>query len=223
MDLQSPRRYDGRVIRMVVAQLDFGQTVLAGALNALFTAVLVTAAAGLLVKWFEGRAAERRLEAEAREAERRRELEVLHAQRMQEQQLEHQTRAELRRVYAELLVCQRRSREASFIAARAGRRHGRALAEARRAHADFLDAYHRLNLDASPSMWREARGLRSILSSMLRAAERKDGTNARRLRSLARDARQNLERSFRTRLGYEVLQDRQPLGAFDKIGPNERL
>jgi hypothetical protein len=221
MDLQSPRRYDGRVIRMVVAQLDFGQTVLAGALNALFTAVLVTAAAGLLVKWFEGRAAERRLEAEAREAERRRELEVLHAERMQEQQHEHQTRAELRRVYTELLVKQRRSREASRRLAAARQPRTRALAEAEAAYADFIDAYHGLNLDASRVMSRDARVLQKTLSDLYRFAKEGPAGPVQQLADDAKAARQNLEGSFRTRLGYEALHDRNTLTDYHDPNPDE--
>jgi hypothetical protein len=52
----------------VLAQLDFGKTVAAEALNALFTAVLVGLVAGLLVSRYEHRAAERRRQAEGRHA-----------------------------------------------------------------------------------------------------------------------------------------------------------
>lgn len=38
----------------------------------------------------------------------------------------------------------------------------------------------------------------------------------------ARDARQNLERVFRTELGYETLQDRKPLGEHDKVKSGSR-
>ena len=70
-----------------LAELDFGHTVAADALSALFTAVLVGLAAGLVVSWFGAR----------------------HDERQQDRSLEHQTRAALRETYAQLLVSQRRS------------------------------------------------------------------------------------------------------------------
>jgi len=132
-------------------------------------------------------------------------------------ELEHQTRAALRQTYYKLLVTQRRSREASLrLATTPSNGNSSAGEEALRteataAHGEFIEQYHQLNLDASRDMWIEARGLRHVLDDMLKAAQEGDVDNATRLFDVARDARQNLERSFRARLGHNVLQARRPL------------
>src|SRR5216683_2080061 len=133
-------------------------------------------------------------------------------------ELEHQTRDVLRQTYAQLLEAQRRSREASLQLAEAG---GAAvdsqLANAAVvAHSEFIDWYHRLNLDSTREMWLEVRGLRDILDAMLRLGHEGQRQECQSLVELARDARQNLERSFRQRLGYVGHQERRSLGKFDK-------
>jgi hypothetical protein len=90
------------------------------------------------------------------------------------------------------------------------------LRAAKDAHTAFIEHYHQLNLDANREMWIEARGLRRVLDEMLKAAEDGDANKAKELYDLARDARQNLERSLRARLGHEALQDRQELGMYDR-------
>lgn len=65
-------------------------------------------------------------------------------------------------------------------------------------------------------MWEEVRGLRDVLDHMLVSAQEGNKGECEDLAELARDARQNLERSFRDRLGYEPLQERRPLGDYDK-------
>jgi hypothetical protein len=181
---------------VLLAELDFGQTLLAGFFNAVFAAVFVAGAAALTVKWYEGRAEDRR----------------------QKLQLEHQTRAALRETYAQLLVAQRRSRQASVQLAKAG---GASASEdldrkAVLAHDEFIDAYHRLNLDVNKEMWEDARGLRLVLDRMLDRGRLGRVQECEALVPTARDARQNLERSFRLRLGGEPLQDRNALGEFDR-------
>lgn len=194
---------------MIVAQLDFGQTVATGALNALFTAIMVGGIAAFVIKRYENRAADRRLKAEE-----------LHDERLKSQEMEHQTRAALRETYAQFLVAQRRSRQASIDLAEARSTSSEAAPaeEAFKAHSEFIDLYHRLNLDASQEMWIEARGLRHVLDDMLECGRRRDVKGAEALADTARDARQNLERSFRIRLGYQPLQKRRPLGKYDKLG-----
>ena len=191
----------------ILAELDFEQTVAADALSALFTAVLVGLAAGLIVRWFGAR----------------------HDLRQQGRSLENQTRAALREIYAQLLVAQRRSRQASLKLARSSGSPGRIykrfhrssedlrigeLAES--AHSEFIDLYHRLNLDASEQMWRDARALRHVLDDMLDSGRKGNIKECKDLMELARSARQNLECSFRIRLGNEPLQSRRYLGKYDK-------
>jgi hypothetical protein len=144
-------------------------------------------------------------------------------------ELEHQTRAALRETYGMMLVSQRRSREASLrlavITARAdGSIVDGALNEAAiEAHSAFIDHYHRLNLDASREMWIEARGLRDVLDDMLEAAQQGHEDEAKKLYEVARDARQNLERTLRARLGHEVLQKRNVLpDGYDKSSNRRR-
>jgi hypothetical protein len=136
-----------------------------------------------------------------------------------QKELEHQTRETLRRAYAQLLTAQRRSRELSLRLAEAGGNDADAnLAEtAAAAHDEFIDCYHQLNLDSSPDMWLEVRGLRHVLDTMLEKGRTGDAAECQTLFQTARDARQNLERSFRKRLGHEALQPRRPLGPFDKV------
>jgi hypothetical protein len=192
---------------MPLAQLDFGNTVATEALNALFTAVLVGLVAGLLVRVYERHA-----------ADRRRQADELHDDRLQDRDLEYQTRAALRETYAQLLVAQRRSRQASAEFAKSGGESGSQepgkLAET--AHAEFIDLYHRLNLDATQEMWLDARGLRHVLDDMLRFGREGNSQKCDELMQLARSARQNLERSFRIRLKYDPLQKRRDLGTYDK-------
>jgi gas vesicle protein len=151
-------------------------------------------------------------------AQRSRELDQqeAHLQR----NLEHQTREALREGYTLVLVTQRRCREACLQLAEDGgaKCSPELAAEAKAAHDEFLDAYHMLNLDSTKQMWEEVRGLRHVLDDMLDYAEK--GRDVKELGELARDARQNLERMFRERLGYQPHQDRQPLGKkYDKVEP----
>ncbi len=193
---------------LILAELNFAQTVAAGLLNSLFTAVFVGIIAALVVKIVEQRSDRERLTAEQR-----------HEDAIQVRQLEHQTRATLRDTYAQLLVAQRRSRQTSLRLAKAGGASGNKEfeAEALSRHDEFIDLYHRLNLDASRQMWEEARGLRHVLDEMLRSAKQGDEGECTKLADYARSARQNLERVFRLRLGYEEpLQERRNLGSYDK-------
>jgi hypothetical protein len=146
-----------------------------------------------------------------------------HQRNLLSRELEHQTRTALRQTYEKLLGTQRRSRETSLrLATRAAGVDTSAGDEslsgaATDAHVAFIEHYHQLNLDASREMWIEARGLRHVLDDMLEAAQEGDADRANELYELARAARQNLERSFRARLGHEVLQKRKPLSApYDK-------
>jgi len=54
---------------------------------------------------------------------------------------------------------------------------------------------------------------------MLRLAQVGDAKGCEDAADLARDARQNLERSFRERLGDDAHQVRRPLGKYDKGEP----
>jgi hypothetical protein len=137
-------------------------------------------------------------------------------------ELEHQARAALRKSYAALLVTQRRSRELSRQLAEAGGAttiNSKLAEAARAAHDEFIDSYHQLNLDSSPPMWLEVRGLRHVLDEMLEFADKGRVEDFRKSVDVARDARQNLERSFRERLGYAPLQPRRNLGRYDKVDP----
>jgi hypothetical protein len=179
--------------------LDFPQIVFASALDAAFTALFVGVAATFVVRWYENRADARRRQADHE-----------HEEEIQERQLEFQTRAALRDCYAQLLVAQRSSREASVELARAGRSGKREQEKAAvQAHGEFIDRYHRLNLDADRAMWEDARALRRVLDELLKAGQQGDMAECELLVESARKARQNLERSFRLRLGHDPLQDRQ--------------
>ena len=137
-----------------------------------------------------------------------------------QKELEHQTREALRNTYGLLLTAQRRSRELSLRlaeAAGATTEDGNLAENAIAAHAEFIDRYHQLNLDSSRDMWLEVRGLRDVLDRMLEEARAGHTVECSKLAKTARDARQNLERSFRQRLGYEAHQQRRPLGTFDKV------
>ena len=83
-------------------------------------------------------------------------------------------------------------------------------------HSEFIDLYHRLNLDASEEMWRDARALRHILDDMLDFGREGNAEKCEQLVRFARRARQNLERSFRIRLEHEPLQSRNDLGTYNK-------
>jgi hypothetical protein len=195
---------------------------------------VVAAAVGGLVAWLtqqqqlEHQRAELSRQLEHQRAELSRQLEhqrdeqsrqLAYQAREHAQQLEHETREVLRRTYAELLVAQRRSREASLRLAEAGGGPGREelAREATAAHDEFIYRYHELNLDSTGPMWLESRGLRDVLDDMLKAAKKGDDEECQGLRELARDARQNLERSLRNRLGHEEHQERNDLGKYDKV------
>jgi transcriptional regulator GlxA family with amidase domain len=64
-----------------------------------------------------------------------------------------------------------------------------------------MDAYHALNLDSTENMWKEARGVRDVLDHMLEYATADRSVD--KLGELARDTRQNLERTFRERLDQQ--------------------
>ena len=145
-------------------------------------------------------------------------------------ELEHQTRAALRETYDKLLVTQRRSREASLRLAKRPKSEKPSAGEdalrkeATAAHDEFIDHYHQMNLDASRDMWNEARSLRYVLDNMLEAAYEGDGRRAKRLHGVCRAARQNLERSFRARLGNDdELQEWQPVPKKYYMGDDEKL
>ncbi|MDR6862679.1 hypothetical protein [Phycicoccus sp. 3266] len=155
--------------------------------------------------------------AETERADLRRQLDKEHDERQQARDHEFQSRAALRESYTELLVAQRRSREASKALAESGDiSRIEAGAAASKAHDEFIDVYHRLALDADRPMWLELRSLRAVLDDMVQAAASGDLDQCTQLAGVARDARQNLERSFRARLGHEPLQDRHPLGRYEK-------
>lgn len=180
---------------MTLAQLDFGEALQLGLWNSFLSAIFVGIAAGLVVRWYEGR----------------------HKSQLQIQQLEHQTRAALRATYSQLLVAQRRSRQASLQLALGCESDTRSLTEkANTAHDEFIHAYHCLNLDASHQMWLDMRGLRRILDKMLACAQNGERERCEELVDEARKARQNLEGSFRNRLGHDPLQDRKSLGVHDR-------
>ena len=216
----------------MLAELSFGQTVAADALDALFTAVLVGFVATLVVGKFERssenrrREAERRedqlrREAEKREEERQREAERLHNERLQLREFEHQTRAALRETYSQFLIAQRRSREASLTLVKSGTAPGNEYMneQALKAYDEFIDLYHRLNLDATREMWIDARRLRKILEDMLEYAQQGNAQECERLKKVARHARQNLENTFRSRLRYEPfdpLQHHKNLGIYEE-------
>jgi hypothetical protein len=203
---------------MILAELGLGETVAASALSALFTAIAVTMGAGLVVRYFEAKTTSRRQADDAQAAENRRRADEALAERLQSRELEHQTRAALRETYYQLLVAQRRSREASIkLAAADGVTAGEGLrGEVSGAHDEFINQYHRLNLDATPEMWRDARGLRKVLDDMRDFALSGDSEACQGLAETARRARQNLERSLRIRLGYPTLQERKEIGTYDR-------
>jgi len=58
-----------------------------------------------------------------------------------------------------------------------------------------------VNLDSTENMWKEARGVRDVLDHMLEYATADRSVD--KLGELARDARQNLERTFRERLDQQ--------------------
>jgi hypothetical protein len=207
---------------VVLAELSFGQTVAADALDALFTAVLVGFAATLVVGIFQGRSEKRRQDAEKREDDRRRKAERLHDEQLQFREFEHQTRAALRETYAQFLIAQRRSREASLTLAKSCSAPEKeyVVKQALEAYDEFIDFYHRLNLDATREMWIDARRLRKILEDMLKCAQQGEAQECERLKVLARRARQNLENTFRSRLRYEPfdpLQLHKDLGKYEQI------
>lgn len=225
---------------MIPLELTFFQALLSSGASAFFTALFVTLGAGFLVTRIESREARRRtdeenlradalLKADRRRAEallaaetQRADLQAVldkdHDKRQQLAEHNFQSRSALRESYARLLVAQRRSREASVaLAAATGDLRDAALRTAGEAHDEFIDEYHRLALDADRPMWKELRGLRVVLDDMLERAREGDAQVCQELTKTARRARQNLERSFRMRLGHEPLQERRPLGSYDKM------
>ena len=210
---------------LVPLELSFTETVWSNGLSALFTAVFVAGAAAVLVKLVENRENQRRedrskalLKESEDRAERQKQLDKEHDDRKQLREHEFQSRSALRESYARLLVAQRRSRQASIALSRAEDNTRDARKEtARRAHDAFIDEYHRLALDADRSMWFELRALRNVLDDMLKYAEPGAVQECELLRNTAKLARQNLERSLRQRLGHLPLQDRKPLGKYDKV------
>lgn len=195
----------------MISALNFGETVASGALNAVFTALFVAGAATWVIK--------RR---ESRETDRRRQEDIEQERLRREREEEFQTRAALRAAYALLLVAQRRSREAFVLLAKSASDDIKVDAAATQAYALFIDEYHRLALDASDDMWRELRRLRRILGAMKSSAQKRDAASCDELFELARDARQNLEGSFRKRLGYSPLVERNDLGKYDRLKDDEK-
>lgn len=156
-------------------------------------------------------------EAEIKRADLQRELDEKHDQRQQRRDHELQTRSALRESYGRLLVAQRQSRQASLTLAGAdAKSRDTAELSAKGAHDEFIDEYHRLALDADRGMWLELRGLRNVLDDMLELAQTGAALECEALTKTARNARQNLERSFRLRLGHEPLQPRRSLDKYDK-------
>ena len=133
--------------------------------------------------------------------------------------IQRQTQVLLRETYALLLAAQRRSRQASLQLARAGGEPGdpELLEGAIAAHDSFIKLYHRLNLDAPKSIWREARALQDVLGDMLMTAAAGNEVECERLMKTARSARQNLEGSFREFLQREPLQTRKNVGKYDRF------
>lgn len=183
---------------MLMADLTFEETLAAGTVNVVLTAVLIGGLATYLVKKQEDRAADVRSKADQR-----------HEEELQERLLEHQAREALRKTYSQLLRSQRRSRELSLELSLAGGASANPdlAAKAKEAHSEFIGDYHALNLDVSLEMWKEARDLRDVLSQMLVASQEGDRVGCENLAKDARSARQNLERSFRIRLGYAPLRE----------------
>jgi hypothetical protein len=191
---------------MLVAELSFGQTIGAGIISAVVSAVFTAGLVGIVAARFIHRI-------ESRDTDRR-----------HQESLDQSTRAVLRDAYGQLLVVQRRSREASLKLAKA-ESDARAAADAElvTAYAEFIDQYHRVSLDASKEMWRDLRKLRRVLGSMKRAARRAEVGRCDELFELARDARQNLEGTFREELGHERLLPRRPLGKYDDLKEDDRI
>lgn len=157
------------------------------------------------------------LQAERLRADLQALLDKKHDERQQRREHEFQSRSALRESYTRLLIAQRRSRQASIaLASMEGDPPDADQRPAAEAHDDFIDEYHRLALDADRPMWNELRGLREVLDDMLQHAQAGEVQACLALTETARKARQNLERSFRVRLGYEPLQKRKPLGGYDK-------
>jgi hypothetical protein len=213
-------------------ELNFGETVAAGTINAIstafFTASFVAVAATLLVNRVEQRDKDRRereaaerskallQESHARAAEQQL-FDQQHDERQQQSEHEFQTRKALREAYARLLIAQRQSRQASIaLSATKDPERDEALIAARRAHDHFIDEYHNLALDADRPVWLELRALRHVLDDMLEDAEAGDAEGCNSRVQIARAARQNLERTLRQRLGHKALQSRKDLGQYDK-------
>jgi predicted RNase H-like HicB family nuclease len=216
------------MISLVPLELSFGETIVANAagalFTALFTALFVTYFASILVKKVESREANRRAQAEEERAKSLLAESKEHDNRRQRQEHEFQSRSSLRDAYSRLLVAQRRSRQASLdLSEKQGESREAALTKAKDAHDDFIDEYHRLALDADRPMWLELRGLRHILDDMLKYAKQDDSPTCISLTETARKARQNLEISLREQLGHPPLQERNPLpGDYDKKLKDEK-
>lgn len=158
-------------------------------------------------------------QADGERTDQQRQLSEDHDRRQLKSEHEFQSRQALRESYARLLVVQRRSRQASLgLASAQNDQRDRALTQAIEAHDEFIDEYHRLALDSDQTMWRELRRLRRVLDAMCKYATEGNNAKCQSLSDDARHARQNLERSFRIRLGYEPLQDRKRLDEeYDKL------
>lgn len=203
--------------RAEMPDLSMTELMAVGITNAVATAVLVTCGAGLIVKMYESRQEARKITLQAGISADQRKLTEEHDARQKAIDQEFQTRSTLRDSYASLLVVQRASREASRrLASSSGEERARALKSAKSAHTSFIDQYHRLALDADEPMWLDMRSLRHILDDMLKYANLGNVANCERLAELAKHARQNLEQSFRTRLGHKPLQDRKDVGGYFK-------
>jgi len=183
-----------------------------------FVAALIAALVALAKMLYDGRQQRSVLLQQVKESNQR---EAEFGRQLDQQKLEweSQTRAALRGPYANLLIAQRRSREASLQLAREGQpsEHDRLLEQAIEAHDEFIDTYHQLNLDSDREMWLEVRSLREVLGEMLKEARNGNAAACDDLAKIARHARQNLERAFRRKLGYEPHQARRPLGKYDKV------
>ncbi len=165
----------------------------------------------------ENLAATERKALQSRDLEHRRHMEALAAterEALQNRDLEHQTRTVLRESYTDLLRAQRDLREKCLmLAARPDDDLARSTHDAM---AEFIIAYHRINLDAPEELWKDLRVLRGVLEEMEKAAAAGDVRRCDNLSADARRARQNVERQFRHRLGHRPFRDWKTLKSYEK-------